>query len=33
MLQNDQIITEEVKKEVKYFLEINKNENIPHQIL
>ena len=33
MLLNNQWITEEIKREIKKYLETNENENTPHQFI
>ena len=33
MLLNNQWITEEIKEEIKYYLETNENENTTYQII
>ena len=33
MLLNNQWITEEIKEEIKYYLETNENENTPYQLI
>jgi hypothetical protein len=33
MLLNDQWVIEEIREEIKYFLEFNENENTPYQNL
>ncbi len=33
MLLNKQWIIEEIKEEIKYYLETNENENIPYQLI